>query len=65
MGSEPLEAEASMTFLDGWLCIGIFSALLANIALGWWWADGLAALAIGGLAAREARDSLREAAELC
>jgi len=64
LGSEPLESEASMTFLDGWLCVGILTALLANIALGWWWADGLAALAIGGFAARAARNSFREAAEL-
>jgi len=62
LGSEPLEAEASMTFLDGCLCIGILTALLANIARGWWWADGMAALAVGRFAAREARDSLREAA---
>ena len=64
LGSEPLEAEASMTFLDGCLSVGILSALMANILLGWWWADGVAALAIGGFAAREARDSLREAAAL-
>ncbi len=60
--SEPLEAEASMTFLDGCLCIGILTALVVNMAFGWWWADGVAALAIAGFAAREAADSLREAA---
>jgi divalent metal cation (Fe/Co/Zn/Cd) transporter len=51
-----------MTFLDGCLCLGILSALAVNIAFGWWWADGLAALAIAGFAAREGIESLQEAA---
>jgi divalent metal cation (Fe/Co/Zn/Cd) transporter len=63
LGSEPLEAEASMTFLDGCLCLCILTALAVNMAFGWWWADGAAALAIAGFAAREAVTSLREAAE--
>jgi divalent metal cation (Fe/Co/Zn/Cd) transporter len=63
LGSEPLEAEASMTFLDGCLCLCILTALAVNMAFGWWWADGAAALAIAGFAAREAVASLREAAE--
>lgn len=64
LGSEPLEAEASMTFLDGCLCICILTALAVNMAFGWWWADGVAALAIAGFATREAVASLREAAEM-
>lgn len=62
MGSGPLEAEAAMTFLDGWLCVGILTALGVNIVLGWWWADAVAALGIGVFAAREGLESLREAA---
>ena len=62
--SEPLAAEASMTFLDGCLCVGILTALAVNMAFGWWWADGLAALAVGALAAREGIDSIREASDL-
>lgn len=62
MDSGPLEAEASMTFLDGCLCIGILTALGANIVFGWWWADAAAALGIGVFAAREGLESLREAA---
>jgi divalent metal cation (Fe/Co/Zn/Cd) transporter len=58
--SGPLEAEAAMTALDGFLCIGILSALAANIVLGWWWADAVAALGIGGFAAREGFESLAE-----
>lgn len=64
MASEPLEAEASMTFLDGCLCLCILTALAVNTAFGWWWADGIAALGIAAFAAREAVESLREAADL-
>lgn len=63
MNSGPLDAEASMTFLDGCLCIGILSALAFNVFFGWWWADALAALAIAGFAAREGLESRHEARE--
>lgn len=63
LGSGPLAAEASMTFLDGCLCVGILSALTVNMAFSWWWADGLAALAIAAFAAREGVESLEEARE--
>jgi len=63
MGSGPLEAEASMTFLDGCLCIGILTALGVNILFSWWWADAVAALGIGIFAAREGIESLRESRE--
>ena len=62
MDSGPLEAEASMTFLDGCLCIGILTALAVNILFGWWWADAVAALGIGAFAAKEGIESIREAA---
>ncbi len=63
LASEPLGAEASMTFLDGCLCLCILTALAVNIAFSWWWADGAAALLIAGFAIREAVASLREAAD--
>lgn len=59
--SGPLNAEASMTFLDGCLCLGILTALAVNVLFGWWWADGLAALGIAGFAVREGLESLHEA----
>jgi divalent metal cation (Fe/Co/Zn/Cd) transporter len=59
--SEPFLAEASMTFLDGCLAGGILVALVLNTVLGWWWTDPLAALLVGIIAAREARDRWREA----
>ena len=63
ISSGPLEAEASMTFLDGCLCLGILTALGVNVLFGWWWADGLAALAVAAFAAREGLESWREAQE--
>lgn len=63
MDSGPLEAEASMTFLDGCLCIGILTALGVNILFGWWWADAVAALGIGMFAAREGLESLGKSRE--
>jgi divalent metal cation (Fe/Co/Zn/Cd) transporter len=60
MDSGPLEAEAAMTFLDGWLCIGILTALGVNIVFGWWWADAVAALGIGVFAVKEGVESLQK-----
>ena len=62
MGSEPLEKEASMTFLDGCLSVGIVAALVANIAAGWWWADAAAAIAVALYALKEGVDTWRESA---
>ena len=45
LGSEALQAEAALTFLDGCLSTGILAALLLNSWLGWWWSDAAAALA--------------------
>lgn len=58
LGSEPFLAEASMTFLDGCLALAILTALALNAALGWWWADPLAAIVVGAVAANEARELL-------
>lgn len=59
--SEPFLAEASLTFLDGCLASSILLALVLNATLGWWWADPVAALLIGTVALREARESWEEA----
>lgn len=52
--SEPLLAEAHVTFLDAALSVGVLTALAVNSAYGWWWADPLAALAIAIIAFYEA-----------
>ncbi len=64
LGSRPLVANARMTFLDGCLAAGVCTALLADLALGWWWGDPLAAVAIAVLATREGVKSWRDAADL-
>ena len=63
LDSDPFRAEASMTFLDGCLATSILVALALNLALGWWWADPVAALLIGVVAAREARESWLEGSD--
>lgn len=61
--SAPLEAEAAMTFLDGWLAVATMVGLSLNAALGWWWADPTAALIVAIAAANEARENWAEARE--
>ena len=63
LGNHPLAAEARMTLLDAFLASLILLALVLNLALGWWWADALAALFVGVLAISEGRENLEAAAE--
>jgi divalent metal cation (Fe/Co/Zn/Cd) transporter len=60
LGSEPLRAEAAMTFLDGCLSTGILTALVLNAWLGWWWTDAAAALLVAGFAVNEGVEHWRE-----
>lgn len=62
LGSRPLLANARMTFLDGCLAAGVCTALVADLALGWWWGDPLAAAVVAALATREGINGWREAA---
>jgi len=62
LGSEPLRAEAAMTFLDGCLSSGILTALVLNTGLGWWWTDATAALLVAGFALNEGIAHWRESA---
>ncbi len=58
--SDPLLAEASMTFLDGCLSAGILVALAVNAVWGWWWADPLAAAIVAVFCLNEARENWAE-----
>jgi divalent metal cation (Fe/Co/Zn/Cd) transporter len=62
LDSEPLHAEAGMTFLDGCLSTGILTALVLNASLGWWWTDAAAALLVAGFAVNEGIEHWRESA---
>src|SRR5262249_35015835 len=53
LASEPLHAEAAMTFLDGCLSTSVLAALALNATLHWWWTDPLAALSVAAVAAYE------------
>lgn len=44
--SRALEAEARETLACAWLSVALLVGLAANAALGWWWADPIAALAM-------------------
>jgi divalent metal cation (Fe/Co/Zn/Cd) transporter len=62
LGSEPLHAEAGMTYLDGCLSASVLAALALNASLGWWWADPLAALLVAAAAIHEGVGHWRESA---
>lgn len=54
LGSRAQEAEADQTRLCAYMSAVVLVGLVANGALGWWWADPLAALGIAVLALAEA-----------
>jgi divalent metal cation (Fe/Co/Zn/Cd) transporter len=62
LGSETLQAEAAMTFLDGCLSTSVLVALVLNAWLSWWWTDAAAALLVAGFALKEGFDHWRESA---
>ncbi len=53
LGSHALHADARQTVLCSYLSAALLIGLVANAALGWWWADPASALVIAVLAARE------------
>ncbi|MGH8999695.1 MAG: hypothetical protein ACRDY7_09925 [Acidimicrobiia bacterium] len=59
LGSSAVVADAAQTNLCGMLSGVLVVGVGLNAAFGWWWADPVAALVIGGLAAAEARRSWR------
>lgn len=57
--SPTLRADATETLLCAWLSASLLVGLVLNAAVGWWWADPLAALAIAGLAVHEGLEAIR------
>jgi divalent metal cation (Fe/Co/Zn/Cd) transporter len=59
LGSPATTSESRQTMLCAYLSAALLAGLLANAALGWWWADPLVALGIAAVALREGRDAWR------
>lgn len=59
MGSAPLIVDSAETMLCALLSLILLVGLLLNAAVGWWWADPVAALAIAILAFREGVEAWR------
>jgi divalent metal cation (Fe/Co/Zn/Cd) transporter len=59
LGSAATVGEGGQNMICAYLSIALLVGLLANALVGWWWADPLAALVIGAVAAREGVESWR------
>jgi divalent metal cation (Fe/Co/Zn/Cd) transporter len=66
LGSSATMSESRQTMVCAYLSAALLVGLLANAALGWWWADPLVALGIAAIALREGREAWRgEACGCC
>ena len=66
LGSSATMSESRQTMVCAYLSAALLVGLLANAALGWWWADPLVALGIAAIARREGRQAWRgEACGCC
>jgi divalent metal cation (Fe/Co/Zn/Cd) transporter len=63
LGSAATAGDAAQSWLCAIGAAAVLLGLLANAALGWWWLDPLAGLAIAGLAVREGHQAW--AGEVC
>jgi divalent metal cation (Fe/Co/Zn/Cd) transporter len=59
LNSSATVSEAQQNQICAYLSIALLVGLLANALAGWWWADPVAALAIGAVALREGVESRR------
>jgi divalent metal cation (Fe/Co/Zn/Cd) transporter len=59
MTSRALEADAMQTSLCAYLSVIALAGVALNAALGWWWADPVAAFAMTPIIAREGLEGLR------
>lgn len=65
LGSSATASEGTQNMICAYLSLALLVGLGTNALLGWWWADPVAALAIGAVAAREAVGSWRGDACSC
>lgn len=59
LGSASAVADSKQTLLCTYLSAVLLVGLLANLTLGWWWADPAAGLIIAIVAVKEGRDAWR------
>ncbi|MEV1118054.1 cation transporter [Actinosynnema sp. NPDC049800] len=59
LGSTSAVADSKQTLLCTWLSAVLLAGLVLNSALGWWWADPVAALVIAAVAVKEGREAWR------
>ena len=59
LGSGALRADAYETIACSWLSVATLGGLTLNAALGWWWADPVAALAMVPIIGREGVEAFR------
>jgi divalent metal cation (Fe/Co/Zn/Cd) transporter len=57
LGSRALEADAFQTTACFWLSVITLAGIGLNAALGWWWADPVAALGMASFIAKEGREA--------
>lgn len=53
LNSRSVQADAKQLLVCTYLSAAVLVGLVANAALGWWWADAVAALVVAGIAVRE------------
>jgi divalent metal cation (Fe/Co/Zn/Cd) transporter len=59
LGSQATASEGTQNMICAYLSVALLVGLGSNALFGWWWADPIAALAIGAVAAREAARAWR------
>ncbi|QQQ74349.1 cation transporter [Saccharothrix sp. 6-C] len=59
LGSASAVADSKQTLLCTYLSAVLLAGLVLNSAVGWWWADPLAALVIAAVAVKEGREAWR------
>lgn len=63
MSNETLISQSKETWLSNYLSVALLVGLGLNAALGWWWADPVAAIGVAVLAVGSGRDAWLEARE--
>jgi divalent metal cation (Fe/Co/Zn/Cd) transporter len=61
LGSAALVADAKCSLACAWLSVTVLVGVGLNAALGWWWADPVAALGMVPFLVREGREALERA----